>query len=85
MNANQLLWSSTEIDKNKLLDMFNEHFTQAGHLFDDELLPNISNEAVNETATCQPTGHLFQFTEIELTEVVMELKSIAIKKAVGSD
>jgi hypothetical protein len=33
-------------DKNKLLDMFIEHFTQAGHLF-DELLPNISNEAVN--------------------------------------
>jgi hypothetical protein len=32
-------------DKNKLLDMFNEHFAKAEHLLDNELLPNISNEA----------------------------------------
>lgn len=66
-------------DKTKLLDMFNEHFAKAGHLFDNELLPNISNEAVNETAICRPMVNLFHFTEIELSEVVKELKSIDIK------
>lgn len=69
-------------DKNQLLDMFNEHFDKAGHLFDNELLANISNEAVNETATCRPTD---LFTETELSEVVKELKSIDIKKATGLD
>ena len=51
-------------DKNQLLDMFNEHFAKTGHLFDNELPPNISHEAVNETAACRPIVHLFHFTEI---------------------
>ena len=73
--------SMDETNKNELLDMFNEHFAKAGHLFDNELHPNISNEAVNETAGCRPMVHLFHLTKIELLEVVKALKSIGIKKA----
>ena len=70
-------------DKSTIIENFNKHFSMAGQAF-HLATPNLVNSPAHPTATCPSLPH-FSFTQIQIADVLKELKNLDPYKSAGLD
>lgn len=76
------------IDKVKILENFNKHFTEAGHAFHLNTRPQASCPTVTTPLCSAPFTHFsthFSFTPIQIADVLKELQMLDPYKSAGLD